>query len=112
MSIFLHKRVYIPPSFQIKTYALHRRIFYKYQLFTAILVFLTVDEVCYILNKYQPLYNLVQLQYFYTRDFTSLLHFKKQLAVSIANAFRNIHVLQLFPLLLKVSDICNISGKC
>ena len=74
---------------------------------------MTVDEVCYIWNKYQPPYDLVQPQYFYARDFIlSLLHFEKKLALSIANVFLNIHFLPLFSLFLKVSSICNTSSKC
>ena len=112
INIFRQETLF-PPSFQIKIYAVHRRIFQKYRLFTAILVFLTVEEVCYISNKYQPPYDLVQPQYFYTRDFIlSLLHFEKKLALSIANVFLNIHFLPLFSLFLKVSSICNTSSKC
>ena len=60
-----------------KNCTLHRRCFYKYPLFTTFLIIFTVDEVCYISNKRQPLNNLAKHQYFYTRDFISLRHFEK-----------------------------------
>ena len=107
--IFLHKRPYTPPLFQKKNCTLHRRCFYKYPLFTTFLIIFTVDEVCYVSNKRQSLNNLAKHQYFYTRDFISLRHFEKKLALSIANVFRNIHFLSLFS---KVSEVCNISSKC
>ena len=56
----------------------------------------TTDEVCNISNKEQPPSNSGKCQYFYTRDFTSLFHFKKKLAPSITNVFRNIHFLPHF----------------
>ena len=76
------------------------------------LVFLTVDEVCYISNKYQPPYDLVKRQYLYTRGFICLLHFGKKMVLSIANVFRNIHFLPLFSLFLQVSEVCDILSKC
>ena len=78
---------YAPSLFQIKICSFPRRIFSKHPLFNTILLVLTVDEVCYISNKYQPPYNLAKRQYFYTRDFISLLHFREKLALSIANFF-------------------------
>ena len=93
---FLYKTPYAPPFFQIKMCALHRRIFQKHLLFTTFLVFLTVDEVCYISNKYQPPYDLAKCQYFYTSGFISLFYFEKKLALSIANVLRNIPFLLLF----------------
>ena len=44
--------------------------------FIPFLLVSTVDEVCYIWHKYQPPNNLAKHQYFYTRDFIFLLHFK------------------------------------
>ena len=52
------------PLYLIKNCALHCRIFQKRSFFTTFLVFLTVDEVCYISNKNQPPNNLVKSQYF------------------------------------------------
>ena len=94
--IFLHKTPYTPFLFQVKICVLHRRIFQKHPLFITFLVFLTVDEVCYISDKYQPPNNLAKHQYFYTRDFISLPHFKYRFALSIADSFRNIHFLLRF----------------
>ena len=94
--IFLHKTPFAPPSFQQKTCALHCRCFQKYPLFTTFLLVFTVNEVCYISNKYQPPYNLAKRQYFYKRDFISLLHFGEKLALFIANVFRDIYFLPLF----------------
>ena len=76
------------------------------------LVFLAVDEVCYISNKYQPPYDLVKCQYLYTRGFICLLHFGRKMALSIANVFRSIHFLPLFSLFLQVSEVCHILSKC
>ena len=69
----------------------------KHPLFIPFLLVLTVDGVCYISYKCQPPNNLAEHQYFYTKDFISLLHFEKQLALSTAKVFRNIHFLPLFP---------------
>ena len=106
------QRLYIPPSFQTKIYAPHRRIFCKYRLFTAILVFLKVDEVCYISNKCQPPLDLVKRPYFYTRDFISLLHFGKNWRSPSQTFFETITFYHFFSLFLKVNDICNSSSKC
>ena len=95
-NIFLHKIIYTLPLFQKNVCRLHRRILYEYLLFTTILLVFTVDEVCYISNKYQLLNNLGKYQYSYTRNFISLLHFKKILAPSIESIFRNIHFLPNF----------------
>ena len=75
------------------------------------LVFSTVDEVCYISNKYQPPYNLEKRQYFHTIDFISLFYSEKKLALSIPNVLRT-STFTTFSLFLEVSDICNISSKC
>ena len=37
--------------------------------------------------------------------------FRKKMALSIANVFRNIQFLPCLPLLLRVSEVCNISNK-
>ena len=92
----LHKAPYIPPLFQIKIWALHCRIFEEYPLFTTFLVFLTVDKVCYISNKYQPPYDLEKRQYFHTIDFISLFYFEKKLALFISNVLRNINFYYFF----------------
>ena len=68
-----------------------------YHLF---LVF-TVDEVCYISNKYQPPNNLVKHQYVYTREFIFLLHFEKKLTLSIANIFPKYSLFTTFSLFSK-----------
>ena len=91
--IFLHKITYTLPLFQKNICCLHRRILYKHLLFMTFLLVFTVDKVCYITNKYQLLNNLGKYQYFYTRNFISLLHFKKIFAPSIESIFRNIHFL-------------------
>ena len=44
MSIFLHKTLYIPPSFQKNIGALHRKSFSKHPLFTTFSSFLKVSE--------------------------------------------------------------------
>ena len=94
--MFLRKTSYVPPFFQIRICALHRTIFQKHPLFTTFLLVLTVDEVHYISNKYQAPYSLAKRQYFYKRDFISLLHFGKKMMLSIANVFPNIHFLPIF----------------
>ena len=48
-----------------------------------------------ISNKYQSS-NLAKYQYFYTRQFTSLLLFEKKFLLFITNVFRNIHFLPHF----------------
>ena len=98
------------PSFiSKKLCALGRRMFCKGPLFTTFLVFLTVDEVCYISNKNQPFSNnLAKRQYFYTRDFISLLHFERKLALFIAKPFRKHPLFTTFSLFLTVRNVCNI----
>ena len=96
------------PLYLIKNCALHCRIFQKRSFFTTFLVFLTVDEVCYISNKNQPPNNLAKRQYFYTRDFISLLHFKRKLALFIAKPFRKHPLFTTFSLFLTVRNVCNI----
>ena len=94
--IFLHKTPYTAPLFHQKICALHSRCFYKHPLLTTFLIVFTMDEVRYISNKHQTLNNLAKEQYFYTRDFISLRHLEKNIALSIANIFRKIHFLPLF----------------
>ena len=64
--------------------------------FSTFLLVLTVDEVCYISNKYQPTNKLLKYQYFYPRNFKPFFQFNKEIACFIAEAFRNIHFLPPF----------------
>ena len=64
-----------------------------------------MDEVCYILNKYQ------QYQYFNTKDFMSRLHFEISLALSIAKIVLKHPLFITFSLFLTVNEVCNISNK-
>ena len=70
-----------------------------------------MDEVCYVSNKYQPPNNLAKYQYFYIRDLIPFLHFKKKLALPIANVLKH-PLFTTFSLFLKMSEVCNISSKC
>ena len=79
-----------------KSCTFHPRSFEKHPLFTTLILVFTVDEVCYISNKYQAPYNLAKRQYFYTKDFISLFHFGKTLALFIANVFWNIYFFYYF----------------
>ena len=108
----LHKTPHSPPSSQKKTCGLHCTSFQKHPLFTTFLLVFAVDELCRISNKYQPPNNLAKYQNFDTRDFLSLLHFGKKIALSIANVFRNIHFFTTFSSFLTVSEVCNTSSKC
>ena len=100
---------YLKKKKKKKNCTLHRRIFQKRQFFTTFLVFLTVDEVCYISNKNQPFSNnLAKRQYFYTRDFISLLHFERKFALLIAKSFRKHPLFTTFSLFLTVHNVCNI----
>ena len=74
---YFYKRNLTPLLYFKKICALHCRNSYKHPLFTTLLLVLTVNEVCYISNKYQSPNNLEKHQYFYTRDFICLLHFEK-----------------------------------
>ena len=65
--------------------------------------------VCCISNKYQPPNNIAKHKYFYTRDFISLFHFDKILALSIAKVFETSSYYHIS--LLTVSEVCNISNK-
>ena len=97
------------PSFiSKKLCALGRRMFCKGPLFTTFLVFLTVDEVCYISNKNQPPNNLAKRQYFYTRQFISLLHFERNLVLLIAKPFPKHPLFITVSLFLTVCNVCNI----
>ena len=60
-----------------------------------------MDEVCNISNENRPPNNLAKYQYFYTRDFISFLHFKKELAFSISKIFET-STFTTFSLLLTV----------
>ena len=170
ISIFLHKRLYIPPSFRKKIGAPHHTSFSKHPLFTTFSLFLKVIEVCnisskcwllnkvankiflrktsytlalfhrkscalhsgnllktstfyhvlssfdiawvcYISYKYQLPNNLGKYQYFYKRDFVSLLHFEKIGALH-RQSFSKHPLFTSFSLFLKVSEVCNISSKC
>ena len=85
----------------------------KRPFFTTFIVFLTVDEVCYISNKNQPFSNnLAKRQYFYTREFISLLHFEKKIGALHRKSFSKHPLFTTFSLFLKMSDVCNISSKC
>ena len=108
LKIYFYTRHLILLLFDKKNCALHRRIFQKHPLFTTFLAFLTVDEVCYISDKNQPPNNLAKYQYFYTRDFISLLHFEKKLALFIAKLFRKYPLFTTFSLFLIVGKVCNI----
>ena len=109
--IFLHKTPYAPPSFQQKTCALHCRCFQKYPLFTTFLLVFTVNEVCYISNKYHPPNNLTKHQYFYRRDLIPLFHFEKKIGAVHRVHFSKHLLLTPFSLFLTMSELCNISNK-
>ena len=80
----------------------------KRPFFTTFIVFLTVDEVCYISNKNQPFSNnLAKRQYFYTREFISLLHFERKLVLLIAKPFWKHPLFTTFSLFLTVRNVCN-----
>ena len=91
-----------------KLCALDRRMFCKGPLFTTFLVFLTVDEVCYISNKNQRPNILAKGQYFCTRDFISLLHFERNLVLFIAKLFGKHPLFTTLSLFLTVCNVCNI----
>ena len=93
--IFLHKTLYSPVLFKKKLRCPSQNLLETSTLYTFLLVF-TVEEVCYIWNKYQPPNNLSKYQYFCKRNFLSLLHFEEKLSLSIANIFRSNHFLLLF----------------
>ena len=82
--------------------------FKNIHFFSTFLLVFTVDGVCYISNKKQPPNNLAKRQYFYTRDFISLLHFERKLVLFIAKPFRKHPLFTTFPLFLTVHHICNI----
>ena len=66
------------PLFYLKqNFALSITESLKHPLFTTFLLVLTLYEIFYISYKYQSPNNLAKHQYFYTRDFISLHHFKK-----------------------------------
>ena len=81
--------------------------FKNIHFFSTFLLVFTVDGVCYISNKKQPPNNLAKRQYFYTRDFISLLHFERKLALFIAKPFRKHPLFTTFSLFLTVRNVCN-----
>ena len=96
-----------------KSCTFHPRSFEKHPLFTTLILVFTVDEVCYISNKYQAPYNLAKRQYFYTKDFISLFHFGSENWRSSSQMFFETSTFFItFSLFLKVSEVCNISSKC
>ena len=94
--LVLHKITNTPSSFQQKICSLHSASFWKHPLFNTCQLLLTVDEVCYILNKYWPPSNIPKHLYFYTREFISLDHLKKDWRSPSETFFRNILFLQHF----------------
>ena len=97
---YFYKRNLTPLLYFKKICALHCRNSYKHPLFTTLLLVLTVNEVCYISNKYQSPNNLEKHQYFYTRDFICLLHFEKSWH-SPSQIFFKTSTFYLFSLVLK-----------
>ena len=93
-SIFLHKKIYIPPPFRKKIGALHRNQISKHTLFTTFSSFLKVSEFVIIQLNADCLINQ-PIKYFCTRHLTIVPYFKKNIALSIADAFRIIHILLL-----------------
>ena len=67
-----------------------------------------MDEVCYISNKNQSPNNLAKRQYFYTRDFVSLLHFERKSVLFIVKPFRKHPLFTTISLFLTVRNVCNI----
>ena len=67
-------------------------------------------EVCNITNKNQSPSNLAKYQYFYTREFTSFLHFRKNWRTPSQGFSKHPHF-TTFSLFLKASEVCNISNK-
>ena len=108
--IFLHKTTYIPPLFQTKIALSIGESLRNIHLLQVVLVF-TMDEVCYISNKYLIPNNLAKHQYFYVRDLKPFLHLRKKLALPIANVLKH-PLFTTFSLFLKMSEVCNISSKC
>ena len=108
--IFLHKTTYIPPLFQTKIALSIGESLRNIHLLRVVLVF-TMDEVCYISNKYLIPNNLAKHQYFYVRDLKPFLHLRKKLALPIVNVLKH-PLFTTFSLFLKMSEVCNISSKC
>ena len=75
------------------------------------LLVLAVDEMSCISQKYQPPNNLAKHQYFYTRDFISLLHFGKKIGALHRKRFSKHPLFTTFSIFLKVSEVCIISSK-
>ena len=92
----MRKRPYILPSFQKKKIgALHRKLFLKHPLVTTFSLFLKVSQVCNVLNKcWLP--NKLANKRFLSKIPYTLLYFKKNIALSIADDLRNIQFLSHF----------------
>ena len=78
-------------------------------LFTIFLLRFTGHEICNVSNKYQLVSNLAK-QYFYTRDFISLLHFRK-VGTLHHKRFSKHPLFTVFSRFWTVSEACNISNK-
>ena len=89
--LFLYETPYTPPSFQK-----NMRSSLQHSLFTTCLLVFTMNEVCCVSNKYQPSTSLMKYQYFYKRDFISLLHFKIKFALFMSKVVPNIHFIPHF----------------
>ena len=72
---------------------LHRKSFLKHPLFATFSLFWKVSEVCIISNKYW-LSNKSANKIFLHKTPCTLLYFKQNFSLSIAEPFRNIHFLQ------------------
>ena len=66
--VLLHTKTYTSPSFKRKNLHSPLQNLLETSTFSTCRLVFTVDEVCYILNKYQPPNNLEKYQYFYTRN--------------------------------------------
>ena len=71
----------------------------------------TVDEVCHFSNKYQPPNNLAKYKCFCTRNFTSILHFEKNIGALHRKYFSENRLFTSFSPFLTVREVCNISNK-
>ena len=107
--IFLHKTPHTPPLFLKKIALPSHNLLETSTFYHSFTSFHSRWVLCCISNKYQPLNNIAKHQYFYTRDFISLFHFDKILALSIAKVFETSSIYHIS--LLTVSEVCNISNK-
>ena len=103
--IFSNKTPYTPPVFQKKICTLHRRIFWKHPLFTTFLLVLTVDEV------YQPPNNLAT-SIILSKRLYKPLSFRTKVGARHRKHFSKHPLFTTFSLVLKISEVCNISDKC